>query len=299
VVLQQKETSVRLVWLPSLALVVVACGGSSRATVAPNPLAPTPGPSGIAIAGTITDTITGATIGSFTQTAASLPIRVTVSAAGYVTRDTMVRSATPTVDLFPERGFDLAFYRQFLRNDFQRGNDPMQPLWVLNEAPSFYLEVEGVKGVSAQVAQRLQEVARRTVPALTGGRFQVSRWETGPTARAPQAGWIVIERADLGPNVCGRARVGAVDGQIWLHSDNVCNLEGVLAHEIGHALGFFHVNVQGSLMYPQARLSNINDAPTERERDHASLAYRRPRGSTDIDIDPQTASGLRAAMVID
>jgi hypothetical protein len=254
---------------------------------------------GVSIDGTITDTTTGAVVGRFAHTAPGLPARVSVSAAGYITRETVVRSATPTVDLFPEPGFDLAFYRQFLRNDFQRGNDPRQQLWVLNTAPSFYLEVEGAKGVSAQVAERLQEVARRTVPELTGGRFQVTRWETGPTPRAPQAGWIVIERADLGPQVCGRARVGAVEGQIWLHSDNVCNLEGVLAHEIGHALGFFHVSLQGSLMFPQARLSNVNDRPTERERLHAQLAYRRPRGNTDIDVDPQTSSSVRAVIVVD
>jgi hypothetical protein len=127
----------------------------------------------------------------------------------------------------------------------------------------------------------------------------VTRWETGPTPRAPQPGWIVIERADLGPQVCGRASVGAVAGQIVLHSDNICNLDSVLAHEIGHALGFFHVSAQGSLMFPQARLSNVNDRPTERERVHAQLAYRRPRGNTDIDVDPQSSSSVRTAIVVD
>jgi len=203
------------------------------------------------------------------------------------------------VDLFPERGFDLAFYRQLARDDFQRNSGAMQPLWVLDRVPSFYLEVEGAKGVSAQVGQRLEEVARRTVPSLTGGRFQVTRWETGPTPRAPQPGWIVIERADLGREVCGRATVGAVAGQIWLHTDNVCNLDGVLAHEIGHAFGFFHVNMVGALMYPQARRSNIADAPIERERVHASFAYARPRGSRDIDVDSQPATLSAAAIVID
>ena len=287
-----------------IALIVAACGGSSTA---PTPLAPTPpvsapapaAPTLVTINGTVTDTVTGSSVGSFTQTAASLPVRVSVSAPGYITRETVVRTTTPTVDLFPERGFDLAFYRQLLRDDFQKNRGFIEPSWVLEQAPSFYLEVEGAKAVSAQVGQRLEAVARRTVPALTGGKFQVTRWETGPTPRPPQAGWIVIERMDLGPQYCGQATIGNPAGQIWLHSDNVCNLEATFAHEIGHTLGFFHVNVQGSLMYPQIRLSNIADAPTERERNHAALAYKRPRGSRDIDVDPQTSGLLTARIIID
>lgn len=294
----------RLPFPALIALTVVACGGGSEprtpvALTAPSPAPLQPSPSLITIDGMITDTVTGAIIGSFTHTAASLPARVSVSATGYITRETDVRSATPTVDLFPERGFDLGFYRQLARDDLQRGAGPLQPLWVLNEAPSFYLEVEGAKGVATPVGQRLEAVARRTVPSLTGGRFQVTRWETGPTPRAPQPGWIMIERADLGPEVCGRARIGAVAGQIWLHTDNVCNLEGVFAHEIGHALGFFHVNLEGSLMFPQARRSNIADAATERERHHTHLAYSRPRGNADIDVDPQAPLTSEAAIVID
>jgi hypothetical protein len=280
----------------------MACGGGTQTPLSPTPQssAPSPpAPSMTTIDGMITDTVTGTAVGRFTQMVPSLPARVTVSAPGYVTREAMVRTTTATVDLFPEGGFDLSFYRQFVRNDFQRGSDPLQVSWVLEQEPSFYLEVEGAKGVSTQVAQRLEQVARRTVPLLTGGRFEVRRWETGPTPRAPQSGWIVIERSDLGPTVCGRATVGATAGQIWLHSDNTCNLDSVLAHEIGHALGFFHVNILGALMYPQARSSNIADAPTERERVHAKLAYSRPRGSTDIDIDPQSSQSVRAARVID
>ena len=292
----------RRAFLGAVALMSVACGGGTQTPLAPTSpsSAPSPpAPSLTTVDGTITDTATGTVVGRFTQMVARLPAHVTVSSPGYITREATIRSATPTVDLFPERGFDLAFYRQFVRNDFQRGAEALQPSWVLDQEPSFYLEVEGAKGVSAQVGQRLKEMAMRTVPLLTGDRFHVNRWETGPTPRDPQTGWIVIERADLGPDLCGRALIGARAGHIWLHSDNTCNLEGVFAHEIGHALGFFHVNILGALMYPQARSSNIADAPIERERNHATLAYSRPRGSTDIDVDPQVPQQSRAAIVID
>ena len=59
---------------------------------------------------------------------------------------------------------------------------------------------------------------------------------------------------------------------------------GVLASL--YALGFFHVDRQGYLMYPQIRGSNLADAPTDLERRMAAIAYARPRGNRDVDIDP-------------
>jgi hypothetical protein len=114
----------------------------------------------------------------------------------------------------------------------------------------------------------------------------VARWETGPTPRSRQDGWIVIERRDQTGGICGTAFVGASAGQIFLDGSNKCRVDAVLAHEVGHALGFWHVNIEGSLMYPQYRDSNVNDAPTERERWHAAIAYARSAGNQDIDVDP-------------
>ncbi len=39
-------------------------------------------------------------------------------------------------------------------------------------------------------------------------------------------------------------------------------------------------------MAPQQPDTNLNDAPTEIERRHGAIAYRRPRGNHDVDLDP-------------
>jgi hypothetical protein len=41
------------------------------------------------------------------------------------------------------------------------------------------------------------------------------------------------------------------------------------------------------------------EAPTDLERHHMALAYARPRGNRDIDVDPESASSaLRGARMI-
>jgi hypothetical protein len=234
-----------------------------------------------------------------TRSAISLPAQVTVSAPGYITRETWVQTTNPRIDLIPEAGFDLGFYRQFARNGLDGAGSPLQPLFVLRQAPAFYLEVEGAKGVTVERARKLEAVARRVVPMLTGGRFQVTRWETGPTPREPQAGWIMIERRD-DPDACGRAYVGRSAGQIWLNNDLDCRMEATFAHEIGHALGFWHVDRPGSMMWgsPDKYRLSASDAPTDTEQHHAALAYARQPGNTDIDIDSRPSATVQERRVL-
>src|SRR5262245_29893154 len=156
-----------------VALLAASCGcGENRPSIA-NPVGPTsppavaPPPSTAPqFSGAVTDTVTRGPVAGFTATISGS--RLTVSAPGYVTRET-VAGAT-TIDLIPERGFDLAFYRQFARNAFQ---GPLQPLYVLRQAPSFYMETEGAKGLARQYAAQAETVIRRMLPVLTGGRFRV------------------------------------------------------------------------------------------------------------------------------
>jgi hypothetical protein len=98
-----------------VALVSLAgCGGGT-------PTSPSPQSTTIALHGTITDTVSGASIGALVQTLNSLPARITVTAAGYLDRTLTVSSAAPMVDLIPNAApFDLTFYRQFARGALGR-----------------------------------------------------------------------------------------------------------------------------------------------------------------------------------
>jgi len=294
-----------------------ACGGGGSTPTSPSSALvgtnaastpPSASPARVTISTPIKNTVTGAVVGLLEQEVDQLPTLLPVSLAGYVTRQAWITNASSPVDLIPEAGFDLAFYRQLARDDFDRIQGRLQPLWVLSQAPSFYMETEGEKGLSRSIATRLEVLARRIVPALTGGRFQVGVWETGPVPRPPQPGWIMIERNDNigGPDVppgyvvCGRASIGAPAGQISLHGDQVCRIEAVFAHELGHALGFFHVNRRGAMMYPyEIAADSAADAPIDAERSAAAIAYARPRGSMDIDVDPtfSTPSLVRSMTV--
>ena len=81
----------------------------------------------------------------------------------------------------------------------------------------------------------------------TNGKLSVATLETGTETRPRTDGWIVVNiTRDYSSEFCGCAFVGAPDGQIELVDDR-CNcgsnkISGaIVAHEVGHAMGFFHV----------------------------------------------------------
>jgi hypothetical protein len=63
-------------------------------------------------------------------------------------------------------------------------------------------------------------------------------------------------------------------------------------HEVGHALGFFHVGDRSSLMFPFV----AGDCPAGQlsaaEAYHAGIVYSRPRGNLDPDRDPPSGAAL-------
>lgn len=299
--------------LIALALLLVGCGSSAvspspQPSPSPVPIpspAPAPTPSKVTITATLTATVTGASAGTFTADVDRLPALVSISAAGYLTRQAYVGQAAPRVDLIALAApFDLGFYRQLARGNLE---DPtrLQPLLVLSQAPAFYLQTVGL---SAGNIDRLNAAAREIVPAMTGGRFTVSTFETGPDARPQREGWVVVQLVnEPDGDYCGRTQLGAAFGQIILNTAS-CGFNGdtiapvVFQHEIGHALGFWHVDQPGSLMHAsgpgevplsQKRLSDA-------ERYHAAIAYSRSAGNRDPDNDAVTSTPLsvRSGIVV-
>lgn len=264
-----------------VALVGLAgCGGGT-------PSGPSPQPSPITLHGTITDTVSGASIGVLSQTVSSLPARVTVSAAGHLDRSLLITSAAPTVDLIPDAApFDLTFYRQFARGALE---GPVDQLRVLAQAPSIYLQRTGLS--DANVAA-LERAARDVIPALTGGRFQLVAWEVGNELRADANGWITVEAVNDDAQPCGRTSLGASVGHMWLNIASRCSFQGnrvdppLFAHEVGHGLGFSHVGDTGHLMHSRATFSERRSTlPSDAERYHAAIAYHRAAGNMDVDRD--------------
>ena len=155
--------------------------------------------------------------------------------------------------------------------------------------------------VEPEVLARILTAIQQAVPAFTGGHYAAAAIVTGTEARAQQTDWINVD-VHRDPNereICGLAYIGANPGSITLN-DDVCSCGSnkipgaVTMHEVGHALGYFHVSDRNSLMYPFIAGDCPNGALSSAESYHAGIVYSRPYGNTDPDNDPSTSRAAAA-----
>ena len=313
-------------------LLTIACGGGSSSDGSSTPTAPSNNNSSYrwSIAGSVVETagrqgVSRATVTPAWNLAAivsnsdgtyllgsngavpSNPSKLTISADGFVTREQWVavqaqQRTDVTLDLIRNSApFSMDFYRQLARGSYDQDGAPYALLrW--SQAPKFYLKTTDQldRSIAAEVIATIRDAVTRAVPLWTGGQY-AAYIESGSDLRASTPGWInILITSDPGERVtCGQAYVGRDPGEINLNINPVCSCGAikipghVVVHEVGHALGFFHVNDEKSVMYPRAPGNCPLGELSADERYHAAIAYQRPRGNLEPDNDPSSGPSLR------
>ena len=238
-------------------------------------------------------------------------VQVTVRAnhAGYTT-------ATAMVDVVVEDLFDESLWREMVFDAFDCPNGSSRELcmrrWgereveqritvVLSSQPNFHLSVNDRNwpwDFSSFQQSTIRDAIRNSVRQVTGKSF-TGRITAGPEVRN-RAGWVDIwpvgDEWFGGNGPCAAALPGEPAGWIVINVDSLgyCDLASVAVHEVGHALGFFHVLDFGDyIMSPH--LSAIPPEFSEAERFHTKLAWDLGRGLP-FTPDPRERSSAAQAM---
>ena len=248
------------------------------------------------IANATTDTTGGFTLTSATGPNANLGI--TVSANGHRPRETVIgfpRTGDARIDVMSTAApFSETFFNQIARGTLDEP-DQMYQLFHWNMQMRFYLRIidETLRPASPDVLAVVRQGIRDGVRYFSAGKYEAII-EEGTTARPERAGWINVLLLQEIPegDFCGLASaVGGNPMTIKLRIDR-CGCGSVkipgdlVQHEVGHAMGMFHVSGQGNVMTSDTPVRCRPVVPSAMEQHHAALIYSRSRGNRDPDRDP-------------
>ena len=178
-----------------------------------------------------------------------------------ITPTPVVLTPPPPIDVRPvDPRFDDRLWQQLVFGQFTPGEWSRDRVWVL-DASVMHLYIAtttdtGQRTLFGGGLEQMIEEAPAYGRALSGrsiiGQVRTGSYQEVASHRARnEPGWIyVVPVTDLPGTRCGQALIGANPGFIELNANNrdCLDLE-IFAHEIGHALGFFHVD---PAVYPHA-----------------------------------------------
>ena len=256
---------------------------------------------------------------------------LTLSRGGYWTRQVNLQADSDKpagTDLLPVgKGFDLNFFDYIFRQQYggtvRWVQQPAIEVWT----QEFACEVQNhgmplctrirATGVPAPASfiDNVKAVIASDLAEYTGGVIQAPLTVRTHAPGTILHGSTLVEEGVIsfayvnsglhwpegsGATYGTRAVAGAtgggvlVKGHIQIHDADKRD-RSVVSHELAHTLGFFHPKGYDAVPLPSCMKSRIWDRPTDADKMHGRILYRRPAGNRSPDTDP---SGVFANRVL-
>jgi hypothetical protein len=244
------------------------------------------------------------------ETTPSATLRLAFSGSGIVPRTVTVAAdasrSVGVIDAIRTAGFDLHFYRQLVRNGFETPAS-LQRLRRWTSGPNVYLRTVRDDGASVDSAMLSTTEAAIREAMLQWSGFSPGSLVRGTDTRVGHPGWLTIKWPGIvgTDRVCGRADIAVSGGviELFVPTATICGCDGTarirprtVRHELGHAMGFWHTDSPTDLMYGTSGTCDLQ--PSARERAAAAIAYSRPAGNMDPDIDPSGSVSIEPMRLV-